>query len=308
VVLGSGATIPGGVDNRAEGSTSFAAGYRARAKHAGTFVWNDISISGGSDSLVSTGENQFLIRAGGGVGIGTSEPAGALHVVGTDPASATSGFDGQFRIGGIDESGDEGTGAGLVFEGHDGDIPRVWGFIRGVKDNGTVGSVVGRLSFGTRISGTAEERLRIDGAGNTVPGADNTYHLGSPGRRWDNIYATNTTIQTSDRRQKTDIHRLGYGLEAVEDLRPVSFRWRDEPADGTRFGLIAQEVAHTVPEVVVQPENEDGLLGLRYGELIPVLIRAVQEQQEIIQQQGSRIDDLESELSALEHQYGRGTH
>ena len=69
--IGTWATIPGGKDNRARGTASFAAGYQARANHHGTFVWADHSLVGVNDTLASTGENQFLIRAAGGVGIGT---------------------------------------------------------------------------------------------------------------------------------------------------------------------------------------------------------------------------------------------
>ncbi len=49
---------------------SAAAGYRAKANHKGTFVWADSKDA----VFVSTGENQFLIRAAGGVGIGTNNP------------------------------------------------------------------------------------------------------------------------------------------------------------------------------------------------------------------------------------------
>jgi hypothetical protein len=54
-----------------------AAGARASAIHEGTFVWADnTSIV----SFVSTGANQFLIRAAGGVGIGTNNPQAHLHL------------------------------------------------------------------------------------------------------------------------------------------------------------------------------------------------------------------------------------
>jgi len=76
---GSKATVPGGYGNHARGEASFAAGFFARAIHDGTFVWSDNSQPLG-DSLVSTGQDQFLIRAAGGVGIGTASPSAALHV------------------------------------------------------------------------------------------------------------------------------------------------------------------------------------------------------------------------------------
>ena len=60
---GEGATIPGGAFNVAAGNYSLAAGRRARAEHAGTFVWADAV----DEDFVSTAENQFLVRATGGV-------------------------------------------------------------------------------------------------------------------------------------------------------------------------------------------------------------------------------------------------
>jgi hypothetical protein len=71
-------TVAGGRLNVAGGSNSFAAGYRAQATNDGTFVWADLQDA----DFASTGTNQFLIRASGGVGINTDSPQFALHVNG----------------------------------------------------------------------------------------------------------------------------------------------------------------------------------------------------------------------------------
>jgi len=78
VASGITATIPGGFNNEASGSTSLAAGARAGALHHGSFVWSDLSES---SRWESTNEDQFLIRAAGGVGIGTNSPRNQLDVV-----------------------------------------------------------------------------------------------------------------------------------------------------------------------------------------------------------------------------------
>jgi hypothetical protein len=92
--------VPGGETNQARGDNSLAAGTGARAAHEGTFVWSD---NASSDSLVSTADHQFLIRAAGGVGIGTNAPQGALHVTHADN-------DRDLILGGTDDSlfGDDG--------------------------------------------------------------------------------------------------------------------------------------------------------------------------------------------------------
>ena len=78
---GESATVPGGMDNTAAGQYSFAAGRHARADHDGAFVWADSTTAG---DFPSTGNDQFLIRASGGVGIGTNVPSGfRLAVLGT---------------------------------------------------------------------------------------------------------------------------------------------------------------------------------------------------------------------------------
>lgn len=78
-----GATVPGGSENLAGGWYSFAAGHRARVRDTalsgdfdgdqGAFVWADATDA----DFQSTGPNQFLIRAVGGVGINTTSPSPA---------------------------------------------------------------------------------------------------------------------------------------------------------------------------------------------------------------------------------------
>jgi hypothetical protein len=87
VASGVRATAPGGQGNHARGDFSFAAGFNARAAAEGSFVWSDNALPA-ADSLVTTAPHQFLIRATGGVGLGTNAPATQLHT-----AAARNGSD-----------------------------------------------------------------------------------------------------------------------------------------------------------------------------------------------------------------------
>ncbi len=84
---GTLAVIPGGDFNTANGANSFAAGHRAKANHNGSFVWADTTDA----DFGSTANNQFLVRANGGVGINKPNPATALDVNGTISATSFSG-------------------------------------------------------------------------------------------------------------------------------------------------------------------------------------------------------------------------
>ncbi len=84
---GTNSTVPGGASNVAAGDHSFAAGRRAKANHHGAWVWADHTAA----DFASTAEDQFLIRATGGVGIGTNTPSTELDVDGTVTAGAFVG-------------------------------------------------------------------------------------------------------------------------------------------------------------------------------------------------------------------------
>ena len=65
---------------------------------------------------------------------------------------------------------------------------------------------------------------------NAIPVADNTYSSGASGKRWTEIWASTGTINTSDREQKERVNETNLGLDFILKLKPVSWKWKDEPA------------------------------------------------------------------------------
>lgn len=101
-----------------------------------------------------------------------------------------------------------------------------------------------------------------------------------------------SVVHNSDRRLKRDINNLPYGLNEILKLQPKAYNWKNREQDYKSFGLIAQEVEPIIKEVVSVNDPETQMLGINYTELIPVLINAIQEQQEIILKQNATIEDL----------------
>ncbi|MCI4671379.1 MAG: tail fiber domain-containing protein [Bacteroidia bacterium] len=146
--------------------------------------------------------------------------------------------------------------------------------------------------------------LRVSGQSNfgddIYPNADNSYDVGAPTRRWDNVWATNGIIQTSDGRLKKNIAALNYGLATISQLRPVSFEWISGVQGEKKIGLIAQDLQKVVPEVVKSHQDPEVPLGVNYAELVPILIKGMQEQQEMIEKQQLEMLELKGRLKKLE--------
>lgn len=147
------------------------------------------------------------------------------------------------------------------------------------------------------------------------PGSDNTFYLGDSGNRWISVWAVSGTIQTSDARQKIDVTPSAFGLDFINQLQPVSYRWKvaervivghekigEEKVDGadgsveslpilkpiyedregvrTHYGLIAQQVKEVLGDTDFAGyihDAETDQMGLRYDQFIAPLIKAVQE-------------------------------
>jgi hypothetical protein len=79
-------------------------------------------------------------------------------------------------------------------------------------------------------------------------------------------------------------------------LRGVSYDWK---ADGKHdIGLIAEEVGKVIPEVVVYEENGEEATAVDYAGLVPVLIEAVKEQQQLLEEKDAQIAALKQEKDA----------
>ncbi|EDP71929.1 outer membrane protein, putative [Flavobacteriales bacterium ALC-1] len=101
---------------------------------------------------------------------------------------------------------------------------------------------------------------------------------------------TGTYLQISDRKLKKDITTLEGGtLNKVLQLNPVSYLMKDQTDTKRNHGLISQEVKEIFPSITHYVKESD-LLTLSYTELIPILIKAIQEQQQIIKNQNEKIE------------------
>lgn len=96
-------------------------------------------------------------------------------------------------------------------------------------------------------------------------------------------------------RYKENIENLNNGVKVIEELRPVSFKWKKEYGNNNDVGFIAEEVANVLPNVVSQ--NSDGTYeGLDYVKLTPYLTAAVKEQQMLIEEIREQIESLEHDV------------
>jgi len=120
----------------------------------------------------------------------------------------------------------------------------------------------------------------------------------------------------SDRRDKADIVTISEGLDFIKQLKPVTFTWntRDQAKVGIKSaGFIAQDLlalqkSSPIGENLdLVSENNPEKLEARYNNLLPVLVKAIQDQQQVIEDQKTRLDALEKLVQQLIHANGNGS-
>ena len=255
----------------------------------------DITLNGAADALNFDSNTLSIDASNNRVGIGTAGPQAPLEIAGSSQGAVLALLQLTNDPG---SSTDAGTGVSLDFAPHHnaGTVASMMA----INEDGGAGTGIG---FKTHNGGATGERVRIDHDGNLRPGADNSYDLGTSSYRFDDIYATNGTIDTSDLTRKMDIVDTDLGLAFVENLRPVSYKFKDyieqraaEDANGNattidvehqytrrHYGLIAQEIEAVLAgkdcAALVKTPKEGGghYYGLRYTELLAPIIKAVQE-------------------------------
>lgn len=97
-------------------------------------------------------------------------------------------------------------------------------------------------------------------------------------------------VAYSDRRLKDNIQTIENALDKVVSLRGVTYTRNDKEDKSQKVGVIAQEVQEILPQVVF--EQEDGILGVSYGNITAVLIEAIKEQQTQIEELKQLVNKL----------------
>ncbi|MCI4667781.1 MAG: tail fiber domain-containing protein, partial [Bacteroidia bacterium] len=155
-----------------------------------------------------------------------------------------------------------------------------------------------------------------------VPNAASSYDLGSASAPFDSLFLTSAANIVSDARLKKNIEPLNYGIKELMSLNPVSYEMNHRAVGQRQLGLLAQDVEGVIDEVVSKhsgsislPDGtvlEGGHYGITYTELIPVIIKGIQEQQKaiekqeiVIEKQEEMIDLLKAQIELLKEENGR---
>ena len=285
-------------------------------------------INGSTIKFGISGTTQTTIDSSGNVGIGTSSPNATLHL-GAGGASFRIGITASNQYGELYRDGATGnivlnaaqaSFGNLVFQTTSTERMRIdssgnllvgtTSVFTGTYAVNVMGAAGNRSYLGLKretasTTGVCGSIQSFNGA-NTIGaidfaanGANNsgliqtyTWSAGSAVQGpYVNTGGTSWTT-ASDETLKDIIAPIEEATSKLSGLRTVFGKYKTDHDDVRRIFLIAQDVQAVLPEAVSTDGN--GKLGLNYQDLVPVLVKAIQEQQALIQSLTNRISALES--------------
>ena len=320
-----------GIINLQSGGTTIVAVSSTGAAVTGTLSsTGNTTLGDASTDTLNVGNGGLVKDASGNVGIGTASPTALLHVQNTNDAAVTSGL----RL--FNAGTSTGTGDSILFTVGTGQTTAV---ITGASSSGTTDGylafstrtsssatekmridasgnlLVGKTTAGTgggngiQISQTSMSYVCSESSGGS--GCYEFYSSNIGAYRFyvtslGTVFATNTTITAiSDQRLKENVRDLDCGLNKILALQPRRFDWKEGKGLDKKddVGFIAQEFETVFPQSVVESKaGEDGIeyKALNHSELIPTLVKAIQEQQALITSLTARLDEQQAQISVLQ--------
>ena len=274
--------------------------------------------------------HSVVFRSTGDVGIGTSSPAD-YNAAADNLVVASSGDTGISIVAGTSNDSTlmfaDGTGGTSGYRGrvaydhntdsmvlHTGAAERVR--ITSVGDVGIgTDSTTAKLHVKEADNNTeSDAHVRIEGSGySAYHFLDGTaYYIGqNSGSRALRIYSQAETAGVnlaaggtswgtfSDERLKENIQDIGSVIDKIKDIRCVSFNRTDIEDSKETIGFIAQDFIGKFDQALdkskLKDDEEEEYYSIKYTETIPVLLKAIQEQQTIIEDLKTRIETLEGE-------------
>jgi len=262
--------------------------------------------------------NRFLVQTSGWVGINTTGPSNMLQMIniGAVGANAMASFDNNGSDGVSLSASNNGTSNGYnAIEGV------TYGQYSGVFGLG-ISQDNGGAYDGTGVYGQANDEQGYGVYGVRVLAGGNDSGFG--GLFINDLGYTGWFGSVSDRKLKKDVSPISNAIETVMLLKPVQYYFdiNKYPYLGLNtlleYGFIAQDIEQTLPDIVkektldinsaklktsnspLSKQNENFKM-VNYIEIIPILTKAIQEQQQIIQELKKQNEDILLRLEKLEN-------
>ena len=156
-------------------------------------------------------------------------------------------------------------------------------------------------SNGISVSGSfkVNDRVEIGGyLGVGVSEEEVTHGITLPNSSGvDGSAKANAFITYSSIRYKSDVKEIQDPLGKIAQLRGVTYNWID--SGKSDVGLIAEEVSKVMPEIVSFEPNGKDAFGIDYSKLTSLLLASVKAQQDMIETQNKKIEELENKLKKI---------
>ena len=273
----------------------------------------------GNSTMTGQGNTATGVQALQANTIGSHNTASGYSALYSNTVASDNTAVGNFALG-VNTTGDQNTAVGSS--------------TLGVNGTGQGNTAVGVAALQINTTGSNNIAVGVE-AGGAVSTGSNNIDIGSEGTTLDNgvirigitgtqtsafiagIYGVKTGSNdavpvlidsngnlgtvSSSRQYKEDIQGMGDASAGLMRLRPVTFRYKNPFADGSKpvqYGLIAEEVAEVYPDLVAR--SADGQIEtVKYQLLDPMLLNEVQRQQSEIRELQERLSKMEAALAAV---------